>query len=243
MSIGLAGWANPPAHKQQRDTSQSHLEYYAAHFPCVEINSSFYRHHRAATYTAWRDATPAAFRFAVKMPRSITHDAALEGADEEIDVFFSGVSALQPKLAVILVQLPPSFEFDAGVVRNFFASLPRLAGVHLACEPRHATWFTGVADSLLERAGVSRVASDPAKWPGGDGVGGDKRFQYFRWHGSPTMYYSSYTADQLEHFAGLIDVGVPTWCMFDNTARYAAWDNARSFDLISAATYLRRCPS
>src|SRR5262245_53518543 len=74
VRVGLAGWSNPPAAKQSRGRSQSHLEYYAEHFSCVEINSSFYRTHRRSTYLSWRLATPRKFRFAVKMPRSITHE-------------------------------------------------------------------------------------------------------------------------------------------------------------------------
>ena len=41
----------------------------------VEINSSFYRPHAFATYARWAASTPDGFRFAVKVPRTITHEA------------------------------------------------------------------------------------------------------------------------------------------------------------------------
>jgi hypothetical protein len=55
IRVGLAGWSNPPAKRFERDHDQTHLSYHAAHFSCVEINSSFYRTHQSATYARWRD--------------------------------------------------------------------------------------------------------------------------------------------------------------------------------------------
>jgi hypothetical protein len=88
----------------------------------VEINSSFYRPHQSATYARWRDATPAPFRFSVKMPRSVTHESHLKGCAAEVARFYEDIAALQPKLAAVLVQLPPSLEFNRRTVRTFFNS-------------------------------------------------------------------------------------------------------------------------
>jgi uncharacterized protein YecE (DUF72 family) len=202
--------------------------YYAEHFSCVEINSSFYRPHRKTTYGAWKRAVPASFRFSVKMPRTITHECALRHAEAEVSEFFSAIEALQPKLAALLIQLPPSLEFSAGLVRTFFKSLPRLRGVRLVCEPRHSSWFGQAADTLLEQLDVSRAATDPSPFAPGSRPGGSRSFNYFRWHGSPRMYYSSYSDPQLKTLAAAVKGlrRTDTWCIFDNTARYAAWDNA-----------------
>jgi uncharacterized protein YecE (DUF72 family) len=236
VRIGIAGWSNPPSQKRFRAAPQSHLEYYAGRFSCVEINSSFYRSHRKSTYLAWKLATPAEFRFAVKMPRTITHDSALSDASDEIAVFFDEVEALQPKLAVVLVQLPPSLEFSAAKVRSFFRSLPPLKGTRLVCEPRHASWFTGSADALLERLEVARAATDPTPFAPAKLPGGSPALRYFRWHGSPRKYYSSYSEARLAAFAAEANtIGhSDSWCIFDNTAAYAAWDNAQAL-----ATMLR----
>jgi len=231
IRIGLAGWSNPPSHKARRPSSQSHLEYYAAHFGCVEINSSFYRPHRPSTYAAWALATPRTFRFSVKMPRSITHDSGLRGTSRDMTEFFSGIEALRRKLSVVLIQLPPSLEFERRVARAFFNSIPRLSGVALVCEPRHASWFTDAAERLLADCSVARVAADPVRTTGAGSPSGDPELAYYRWHGSPHLYYSSYSDDRLDAFAGEVrhHGRSPTWCIFDNTARHAAWDNALSF--------------
>jgi uncharacterized protein YecE (DUF72 family) len=232
IRVGLAGWSNPPAKRAERLQQQTHLSYYAAHFSCVEINSSFYKPHRSATYARWRDATPASFRFSVKMPRSITHESHLKGCAADVRNFYEEISHLQPKLSVVLVQLPPSLEFNARTVRVFFKCVPRLSGATTTvCEPRHASWFTNAADNLLRDEGVSRVAADPARCPGAEIPGGMRRFAYFRWHGSPRLYYSKYSATQLAIFAAAATrtKAAQTWCVFDNSARYAAWDDALQF--------------
>lgn len=228
LRVGIAGWSNPPPPNRQRRAEQSHLQYYAEHFSCVEINSSFYRTHRQSTYAAWNLATPASFRFAVKMPRAITHDSGLEDTGEATAQFFDDIEALQPKLGAVLVQLPPSLEFDAAQVHAFFKSMPKSRRTPLVCEPRHASWFTGAADALLEQLNVTRVATDPTAFESARLPGGNPDLAYFRWHGSPHKYYSSYSQIQLAEFAAQVAaVGGPrTWCIFDNTAQHAAWNNA-----------------
>lgn len=228
VNIGIAGWSNPPAQRTYRRAGQSHLAYYAEHFSCVEINSSFSRSHRMETYETWRDATPRQFKFSVKMPRVITHESCLRGAAREISRFYNEIEGLQPKLGVILVQLPPSFEFNARVVRAFFKALPRLPATAVVCEPRHPSWFSAVANEELGRSGVSRAAADPPRTDPANLPGGDRSVAYFRWHGSPKMYYSSYSNEKLILLSMTMQRAVASevWCVFDNTARHAAWENA-----------------
>lgn len=231
MHIGLAGWGNPPSHRSLRSGNETHLQYYAGHFSCVEINSSFYRSHRFSTYARWNVQTPRAFRFAVKMPRVITHESGLRHTCGEMTQFFRGIESLQPKLAVVLIQFPPRLEFKRRLVAAFFRSVPRLPTVKLVCEPRHVSWFGGEVEEQLAEWNVSRVAADPARTPNASVPGGDGTFVYCRWHGSPQIYYSSYSAEQLKGFATAAGLRgpTPTWCIFDNTARYAAWENALDF--------------
>jgi uncharacterized protein YecE (DUF72 family) len=229
--VGLAGWSNPPAKRLERDPDQTHLSYYAAHFSCVEINSSFYRAHQSVTYARWRDETPVPFRFSVKMPRSVTHESHLKRCATEVARFYEDISALQPKLAAVLVQLPPSLEFNGRTVRAFFNSVPRLRGTKVVCEPRHPSWFTSAPERALQDAGVSRVAADPARCPGAEVPGAARRFAYFRWHGAPHLYYSKYSEARLTAFAATVRTTKASeiWCVFDNTARHAAWDDALKF--------------
>jgi uncharacterized protein YecE (DUF72 family) len=231
IRVGLAGWSNPPAKRTERHPDQTHLSYYAAHFSCVEINSSFYRPHQTATYARWRDETPAPFRFSVKMPRSVTHESHLKRCAADVARFYEEIAHLQPKLAAVLVQLPPSLKFDGRAVRAFFATVARVRGTKVVCEPRHESWFTNAAENALRDAGVSRVAADPARCPGAEVPAGSRRFAYFRWHGAPRMYYSKYSQAQLAIFAAAVERTKATeaWCVFDNTARHAAWDDALQF--------------
>jgi len=228
--LGTAGWTLPRDVQPRFPAEGSHLQRYAAVLPAAEINTTFYRSHRAATWARWAGSVPAGFRFSAKLPRAITHTARLAGADAALDAFLAEVGQLGPKLGCVLVQLPPSLAFDAEAAGAFFRALRRRHAGPAACEPRHASWFTPEADALLAAASVARVAADPVRAPGADEPGGWPGLAYFRLHGSPRMYYSAYEPAYLDALAGRIarlrDGGVPVWCIFDNTTLGAAAGNA-----------------
>src|SRR3954470_15539459 len=125
MRIGCAGWSLPRAVLDEFPRDGSHLQRYAARLNCAEINSSFYRPHQRTTYERWAAGVPHDFRFAVKMPRAITHDARLQGVAKELDAFLDQAGALREKLGCVLVQLPPSFAFERAPVGRFLAMLRR----------------------------------------------------------------------------------------------------------------------
>src|SRR3569623_2749091 len=112
IHIGCAGWSIRSEHREHYAPEGTHLARYARTFNCVEINSSFYRPHRPATYERWADSAPDGFRFAVKMPRAITHEAQLQDVDELLQRFLGEATALGGKLGPLLVQLPPKLRFD-----------------------------------------------------------------------------------------------------------------------------------
>ena len=245
MYIGTAAWSLPRALASDFPGEGQHLERYARRFACVEINSSFYRPHELDTYARWAAMTPPHFRFAVKLPRTITHDARLRGARKPLQEFLGQVAGLGDRLGVLLVQLPPSLPWEAGVAQAFFGLLGDSWNGPVACEPRHASWFEPAADRALARAHVSRVAADPARrpeaarpggWlgPDGDGVGA---LLYYRWHGSPRMYWSGYEESWLEREAGRLaawPAGSVPWVIFDNTAAGAATGNALALQSLAA---------
>lgn len=227
--IGTAGWSLPAAHAGAFPTEGSQLARYAAVLNGVEINSSFYRPHRPQTYERWAASTPTGFRFAVKLPKAISHIARLEGADEALARFVGEAGELGRKWAVLLVQLPPSFSLDALVAGRFFETVHAAFGGAVVCEPRHASWFTPEAEQLMRDCEVARAAVDPAKFPGADKPGGHPSVYYSRWHGSPRMYWSAYEEAWLEERATALSAlpkRVPRWCVFDNTASGAALGNA-----------------
>jgi uncharacterized protein YecE (DUF72 family) len=236
VCIGTAGWNVPKQHAALCSEAGSHLERYSAALRCAEVNSSFYRPHAAKQWAKWAAAVPADFRFAVKAPKTCTHDAKLVGCGSLLAAFFEQVAGLGEKLGPVLVQLPPKLEFEEGRVHEFFTTLRELhpaTGIAdrnaVVCEPRHASWFTPAAARLLAEFEVARVAADPAKGsPLAAKPGGWRGLRYFRWHGSPRTYWSEYSAEQLKLLAEEIksQPKVPAWVIFDNTAMGHAFSNA-----------------
>lgn len=230
VRVGCAGWALARGHQPMFDAGASHLARYATRFDAVEINSSFYRRHRAATYARWAASVPATFRFSVKVPKAITHGARLIEPDAALDEFVGDVGALGTTLGCLLVQLPPSLQLDPTVAEQFFVALRARYAGWIALEPRHITWFGSDAEALLTRYRVARVAADPPRAPDAMVPGGWPGLVYYRMHGSPRTYYSEYDDSRLGQLAAEIMAyardDVPVWCIFDNTALGAATPNA-----------------
>jgi uncharacterized protein YecE (DUF72 family) len=239
VRIGCAGWSLPRVEQEHFPEAGSHLSRYASRFNTVEINSSFHRPHRTATYARWSASVPPSFRFSVKVPKTITHGLRLVDAGDLVEAFLREVDGLDDKLGCLLVQLPPSLSFDPTVVDRFFADLRSRTPRPLACEPRHVSWFAPEVDDLLIEHRVARVAADPARVPEAAEPGGWRGLTYYRLHGSPRIYYSAYTEEYLDALAlrlqaeaaagrgvgGVGGIG-GTWCIFDNTTLGAATRNA-----------------
>ena len=229
IRIGTAGWSIARAAAARFPAEGSGLERYAEVFGAVEINSSFHRPHRVSTWERWRDSVPADFRFSVKLPKRITHELKLVGFEEAMTVFLAEAGALRDKLAVLLVQLPPKLAFEPGIARTFFVDVAARSSAAIACEPRHESWFSAEADALLAELQVARVAADPARHPGAGEPGGWRGLAYWRLHGSPVMYRSSYGERVAAYAAALeaeAELGCEAWCVFDNTASSAATADA-----------------
>ncbi len=231
--IGCAGWSVPRDAQSQFPAEGTHLERYAARLPAAEINSSFYRPHRPATYARWAASVPPAFRFSVKFPRAVTHERRLADAESLLDTFLNEVAALGPALGCLLVQLPPSLAFAEPVADSFFAALRARHAGPVVVEPRHASWFAPDAAQLLVARHIGRVAADPARVPAAAEPGGWPGTVYYRLHGSPRVYYSPYDAASLDALAARLrahasatNASAPPWCIFDNTALGAATANA-----------------
>jgi uncharacterized protein YecE (DUF72 family) len=230
IRIGTAGWGIAARHAAQFPGTGSHLQRYAQVLPVTEINSSFYRHHRPTTYARWAQSVPAAFRFSVKAPRALTQPGSLVLAPEVLARFSDEVCALGERLGVVLLQFAPGVAFDAGQARVVFSQVGERVPARIACEPRHRSWDTIAAQGLMRELGVTRVAADPPRWPGGDCPGDDRACAYFRMHGAPRIYYSDYDPQRLAALAAqLVATARSTqqvWCILDNTALGHALANA-----------------
>jgi uncharacterized protein YecE (DUF72 family) len=228
--IGTAGWTLPRESAHAFDSVGTHLERYSRVLHAVEINSTFHRPHRTSTYARWASSVPDGFRFCLKIPKTITHKARLVDCEPLLDAFLTEAAPLGDKLDCLLVQLPPSFAYEEAIARRFFDLLRSRYTRSIACEPRHASWFDAAPDDMLNEYRIARVAADPAKVPAGALAGGWPDLRYFRWHGSPRMYYSSYPDERLAELAATVEAeraaGRTVWCMFDNTVTGAAMANA-----------------
>jgi len=227
--IGTAGWSIPKTSADDFPGPGTHLQRYARGLTGVEINSSFYRPHRPSTYAKWAAATPGGFRFAVKVPKEITHVARLGEVgevEETLERFLAEAGGLGDRLGPLLVQLPPSLAFVPAVAQRFFTALRQRVAGQVVCEPRHASWFTADPQAMLRTFEVAQVAADPALSSAAAGPGGWHGLVYYRLHGSPTIYRSPYSPQYLDTLArtlaGHLAAGTPVWCIFDNTAEGAA---------------------
>ncbi|HYW30016.1 MAG TPA: DUF72 domain-containing protein, partial [Gemmatimonas sp.] len=205
LVIGTAGWSLPRDAQGAFPEAGTHLQRYAAVLHGVEINSSFYRPHRPATYARWAASVPKGFRFSIKVPRSITHEGKLADRGELLEPFLEQVASLGAALGPLLVQLPPSLQFDSAVAGAFLELLRELHTGDVVLEPRHATWFSPDADVLLQSFAVARVAADPARVPEAAEPGGSLDIVYYRLHGSPVIYRSSYEPAYLQRLAQRLD--------------------------------------
>lgn len=229
VRIGISGWTYkpwrgvfyPPKLAQKRE-----LAYAASLFPSIEINGTFYGLQRPSSFAAWAEQTPEDFVFSIKGSRFITHILRLRGVEQPLANFFaSGLLALGPKLGPILWQFPPSFQFNAELVEEFFALLPpdteaaatlaerhdeRLNGrslttteqrrpVRHAMEIRHPSFVVPEFVTLLRRYNVALVCADTVEWPRLMDVTSD--FLYLRLHGSEVLYTSGYSDEALDQWA------------------------------------------
>jgi len=228
--VGTAGWSLPRAEQGRFASEGTHLVRYAQTLTGVEVNSSFYRPHALQLYCKWAAATPDGFRFSVKLPKTITHEKRLLDCEELLCAFLDQVQGLGERLGCILIQLPPSFEYDPSLAGAFFEMFRALYDGPVALEPRNPGWFTRDANRLLVDCDVARVAADPARVSAAATPGGTQSLAYFRLHGSPRIYWSRYDDKYLDDLSMLIGSvareAKAVWCIFDNTASGSAIPNA-----------------
>lgn len=158
-----SGWVGSLYSTSKRKTW---LGEYSQVFNTVEGNSTFYAMPTIDTVARWADETQAGFRFALKVPRVITHDSRLQFCDDETKLFLEALSVLQSKdrLGPTIVQLPPSFSGrDFETLEHFLRQLPR--EMPFAVEVRHIDFFAGAThddqlNELLFELGMDRCVFD-----------------------------------------------------------------------------------
>lgn len=137
------------------------LPYYAARFPTVEINYTFYRMPNEKLVSGWAAQTPAPYRITLKAPRRITHDKRLKETGDLVQGFCRVAASLGDKLGALLFQLPPNLKMDLALFDAFLAELPpRVCG---AFEFRHPSWFDDAVFERLKARNLALCVSDSEK--------------------------------------------------------------------------------
>ncbi|CDM64496.1 DUF72 domain-containing protein [Pyrinomonas methylaliphatogenes] len=196
VEIGCQGWnyddwTSRPGERifyPQNTRAAEMLSIYARAFQTVEVDSTFYSIPSIATVESWRERTPEDFSFALKLPQQITHERELADSRELLEEFCARARRLGSKLAVVLIQLPPSFDPSpsrAQALRNFLQILPR--DMRFSVEFRHPDWLTAhVLDMLNENGIACALVEGPwipreTMWRVGEAQRTD--FAYVRWMG------------------------------------------------------------
>jgi uncharacterized protein YecE (DUF72 family) len=220
IRVGISGWTYKPwrgVFFPEGLRQKDELGFAARQFRTIEINGTFYRLQKPASFARWRDETPADFVFSVKAPRFITHVRRLRDVRAPVANFFaSGLLRLGPKLGPVLWQFPPNFRFDAELFEAFLAMLPHETGAAVALAKKHDARMAGrdwvKADGeravrhavevrsesfrdlafveLLRKYRVALVCADTVKWPRLMDVTAE--FCYLRLHGAEELYASGY---------------------------------------------------
>jgi uncharacterized protein YecE (DUF72 family) len=183
--LGTQGWSYPdwvgpfyPPTARQSDF----LGLYSQSFQTVEIDSTFYAVPRANIVDSWRRNTPASFRFAAKLPQTITHEKRLAGAERELGDFLAVMTRLDERLGPVLTQCPPAFQYgpvEHAALVEFLNLLP--ASVEFAIEFRHRSWLRPEVYELLRAHRVAWCVIDLYYMPRLIQVTAD--FIYLRWLG------------------------------------------------------------
>lgn len=206
IRVGIGGWTYAPWRKNFYPdglVQRRELEYASRRLRAIEINGTFYRAQKPATYAKWAAETPDGFRFSLKAPRYITSRKKLADAGRGIRGFIEGgLAEMGDRLGPLLWQLPTSRRFDESDLAAFLDLLPReLNGksLHHVLEVRHASFADEAYVALLRRHRIATVFTDSADYPSLADLTGD--FVYARLMASIDDQATGYAPTSLDHWA------------------------------------------
>lgn len=173
------------------------LAWYMERFDTVELNNSFYHLPARETFDAWRRATPAAFSFAVKGSRYITHRKKLNDPVPALARFMEPVESLGHKLGPILFQLPPRWSCNVARLNAFLEALP--PSHRYTFEFRDPSWHDPTVYRALGQHNAAFCMYELDGFESPCQVTAD--FVYVRLHGPGRKYQGDYSSRQLGEWA------------------------------------------
>jgi uncharacterized protein YecE (DUF72 family) len=233
IHVGTSGWSYdhwtdvlyPPG-----TPPRARLELYARAFHTVELNASFYRWPRAASFASWRRRLPDNFQLSVKAPRGLTHARRLYGPEVWVERIAAGWHELGDKRAILVLQLRPDHARDDARLDYFLGALP--SWIRAAVELRHPSWVDDGVFALLERHGAAYCVMSGANLP--CVLRATAPFVYVRLHGPDHdhLYGGSYSdadlawwAERMREWEG---TGREVFAYFNNDGGGNAVRNART---------------
>ncbi len=224
VHVGTSGYSFPewkgPFYPKALPAAEM-LPYYAARFPTVEINNTFYRLPKESVVTDWAAAVPEGFTFSIKASQRITHHARLKDADELMSYLLRVCTALGDKRGPTLFQLPPNMKLDLDRLTGFLPLIPKRWMA--AIEFRHASWFAEEVYTLLRQHEVALVSAESED--NDATISATAPFGYLRLH------KPAYTAGELDQWAERIAAQPWTeaWVYFKHDTDTAGPELAAAF--------------
>ncbi len=234
MLIGTSGWQYadwrgvlyPPGLPQRR-----WLRHYGDVFATVENNNAFYRLPGRETFEQWRGSTPPGFVMAVKASRYLTHMKRLTDPAEPVERLMNAAAGLGPKLGPVLLQLPPTLRAEPDRLAACLQRFP--AGVRVAVEPRHPSWWTDETRRLLERHDAALCWTDRLGRPQTP-LWRTTGWLYLRFHEGPAEPWPNYDDETLQGWADELAGADDAYVYFNNDPGGAAVRNALRFAELTA---------
>ncbi len=201
--------------------------FYATHFSMLELNNTFYNFPKLKTLQTWYGKAPANFTFVVKAPRTITHYKKLKDCAELLNEFYDVCKeGLQEKLGCLIFQMPPSYHFSEENLEKILNAVNK--NFTNVFELRHASWWNDTVYNAFRANGIIFCS---VSFPGlSDDVIVTAETLYYRFHGIPDLYFSTYSEKELKKIADKIKKEnqlKTVYCAFNNTGNLGAIDNAK----------------
>ena len=202
------------------------FEYYSSKFDTLELNVTFYRFPQLKFLQNWYDNSPAAFRFAVKAPRLITHYKQFKDCERLLHDFYTTTEqGLRDKLGAVLFQFSPRFNYTPErldlIIRNLRKEFTN------TIEFRHESWWRETVNKKLRKEKIIFSGISHPALPDHPVV--TNKVAYYRFHGVPKLYYSAYKQDVLKRIADNLAADKTVeeaFIYFNNTATIGAIKNA-----------------
>lgn len=171
------------------------FEYYCRHFSTYELNATFYRFPTLKSLQSWYDKSPEGFLFSIKAPKLITHINKFAACEQLLEDFYTvSREALKEKLGCVLFQLPPSFGYTPERLELLLGSMK--SGFKNVIEFRNETWWNKEVFVAFSKNGTTFCSVNYPKLP--TAIIDTADTAYVRFHGSPKLFYSSYSHKELQ---------------------------------------------